>query len=127
MFGLSAAELDGEMPAVQDCFGPTGRSLQERILFAADNQQRARILSACLLEKVRRNKTPELNIHALVKHMLYHRQAINIEQVAARYYVSQRQLERKFKSITGYTPKTYSRISRFQHALNTYGSSFKNL
>lgn len=127
LFGLSALEIQDEMPAVADCLGRDGKFLQDRILFADNNQERAAILSQYLVARLRKTKEPEWRLHAVVTHMLSHKQALTIDAAANRFHISQRQLERKFKTITGYAPKTYARISRFQHALNAYGGSFKNL
>jgi AraC-like DNA-binding protein len=127
LFGLSSFELQNALPSIADCLGPDGKSLQDRILFAHNNTERAAILSAYFIQRMQKVKNPEPRLHVLIRHMLHDREPITIEATALRFNISQRQLERKFKTATGYTPKTYARISRFQHALNAYGSDFKNL
>ena len=41
----------------------------------------------------------------------------SVAETAARVYVSERQLERRFAERIGYGPKTFQRIARFQRAL----------
>ena len=39
-----------------------------------------------------------------------------IQQLTDKLYIGQRHFERKFKHITGYTPKEFSRITKFRYA-----------
>ncbi|TXJ23716.1 MAG: AraC family transcriptional regulator [Chitinophagaceae bacterium] len=43
------------------------------------------------------------------------------------YYLSTRQFERNFKEFAGFSPKLYSRIIRFQSAIEQYGQTGKSL
>lgn len=44
-----------------------------------------------------------------------------VADVAARVYVSERQLQRRFAERVGYGPKTFQRITRFQRAVGELG------
>lgn len=46
----------------------------------------------------------------------------SVSVLAGRLTLCQRQFERKFKMFTGYTPKEYSRIKQFRHAVELLGS-----
>jgi AraC-like DNA-binding protein len=127
LFKLSSLELQNEMPSITDCLGNEGNGLQERILAARNNHERVSILSAYLIKRCRANAQPESSIQACIKHIIHSRVQLPIEQTAALFCISARQLERKFKTITGFAPKSFASISRFQHALHSYGSSYKNL
>lgn len=51
-----------------------------------------------------------------------------IGDLAGAVHLCPRQLERKFKGITGFTPKAYSRIIRFRHTVDLLRNSpFENL
>jgi AraC-like DNA-binding protein len=45
-----------------------------------------------------------------------------VAEVADGVYVSERQLQRRFRERVGYGPKTFQRIARFQRALSRLGS-----
>ena len=48
---------------------------------------------------------------------------LSISELSKRNHISVRQLERKFKSQIGISPKEYSNIIRFQNALNIIKNS----
>jgi AraC-like DNA-binding protein len=127
LFKLSSLELQNEMPSIADCLGNDGNMLQEKMLVADDNRERISILSSYLIKRSRTHPEPESSIQACIKHLIHSRVQLPIEQTASMFCVSPRQLERKFKTITGFAPKSFARISRFQHALRSYGSSYKSL
>ena len=47
---------------------------------------------------------------------------LNITDLAKNAPISQRQFERSFKEVAGFTPKLYARIKRFETTLNKSGS-----
>jgi AraC-like DNA-binding protein len=127
LFKLSSLELQNEMPSITDCLGNDGNMLREKMMEAQNNQERVSILSAYLIKRSRATAERESPVQACIKHIIHSRVQLPIEKTAAMFCISTRQLERKFKTITGFAPKSFARISRFQHALHSYGSSYKNL
>ena len=62
--------------------------------------------------------------------MIANTPSISINEIAETLDVSSRHLQRRFRSATGYGPKTFSRLIRFQRLLsltNTTGGSSSNL
>ncbi|MBC8045504.1 MAG: AraC family transcriptional regulator, partial [Fimbriimonadaceae bacterium] len=51
----------------------------------------------------------------------------NVEQLARQNFLSIRQFERNFKEFSGFRPKLFSRIIRFQSALSEYDNKGKPL
>jgi len=47
--------------------------------------------------------------------------------LANDYFLSERQFERQFRKFSGFSPKLFSRIVRFQSALTQYGNNEKSL
>ncbi len=127
LFGISSGEIIGCPPALELAAGKTGQQLTAQILGAPGNRQRADILGNYLLKQLRKIKRPDDAMHRCVREVLHHTEPIIVSDIATKYCISERQLERKFKTLTGFAPKTFARISRFHHALNSYGGSFKNL
>ncbi|RYY21761.1 MAG: AraC family transcriptional regulator [Chitinophagaceae bacterium] len=127
LFRLSSSELQNQMPSISDCLGNDGRILQEKMLLAKNNQERVATLSLFLIKRCRAYAEPASPIQACVKHIIHSSVQAPISKTAALFCISARQLERQFKTITGFAPKPFSRISRFQQALHHYGSGFKSL
>ena len=127
LFGLSGCELRNETVTIADCLRSKGRELEEQILTARNNRERVNILSAFLIRRSRAAKAPDTAIQACIKLLVYRPTAQSVGETADMFCISSRQLERKFKTLTGFAPKSFARISRFQHALRRYGSNYKSL
>lgn len=98
VFGLSAAQLYGEMAGQFDTSHLV--AIAERHLLVRARQarnQRNYVAEACRL------------IRDSGAHM-------TVEQLSDAIYISKRQLERSFKEAFGASPKTYQRIIRFRNA-----------
>ena len=52
---------------------------------------------------------------------------MNVQEMAGRAFLSTRQFERNFKQFAGFSPKLYSRIIRFQAAMQQYGNKAMSL
>jgi len=118
LLGIPAAEFSNRMTALDELPGKEGTELEERIMLAADNTQRAQILSA-FLQKKRRSAKQELPpVAAAIQHIVHGGAAgIPIEKLASEYCLSLRQFERNFKQQAGFSPRLFARIIRFQSAL----------
>jgi AraC-like DNA-binding protein len=127
LFKLSSGELQGDMPTVAHVLGAEGRLLEERVLSAGNNHQRVNLLIEWLTAKVQKIFTSATPIQHCIRHMIHTCDSPRVEDLATGYNISARQLERKFKTITGLTPKSFLRISRFQHALKQYGGNYRSL
>jgi len=127
LFGQASPNVADLMINLGEFVGPAGKLLEEQIMLARDNQARARVLSTFLLEQLNKHKPKDAAIQAAVKQVVHSTSLQSIEQLSYQFNLSQRQFERKFTEYAGFTPKTYSRIIRFQSALNQYGGAFKSL
>ena len=63
-------------------------------------------------------------VFSSINHIIETRGLVDVGDLARNYYLSNRQFEpRKFKELSGFPPKLFSRIIRFQAALKEYGSN----
>ncbi len=120
---MPANELTALMVDLHAVFGQEGRELEEKIVLAAGSKERIRIISEFLLSKIYRCATTEHGIEASVKSVMHKGGTIDVTRLAYDANLSLRQYERKFKAHTGFSPKLFSRIVRFQAALNRPGSA----
>lgn len=121
IFGIAANELTGQMPDVQSIFGAEGRELEERIMLAGSNDERAGILGTFLEHRLEREGRDLPDVFRSVNLIIEERGMTDIAALARNYAMSRRSFERKFKEFAGFSPKLYSRIVRFQNALKHYG------
>lgn len=126
-FSMPSAALSNHMPGLDDVIGGCGKILEEKMMLAKDNQQRVQLISAFLLEQLRKRSPHFTTMHTAVQGVIATKGMINVQQLASSYCLSPRQFERKFKELSGFSPKKYARIIRFQAALMEYDHKHKSL
>ena len=105
----------------RDVAGKDVTTLHQRLLEAKTQQQRIALIETFLLQQLtqKEKRTGNLAIVSDVMQELRRQDAVdNIENIASRYGVSARHLQKLFLQYTGLTPKLYSKIHRFQHSLS---------
>ncbi|MEM7381305.1 MAG: helix-turn-helix transcriptional regulator, partial [Bacteroidota bacterium] len=109
-------------------FGSESELLQEQINEANSDDDRLRILGAFLYHKAQKRNSALDVIDIVVQKVLSKKGAISVLDLAGFAGYSTRQLERGFRSRTGFNPKYFSRIVRFQQAMKSYDTrEVKNL
>ena len=80
---------------------------------AATLESRVEIIIVFLLEKLRLHQKEEAGTDNVIRLIREYKGTLSIEQVAERTGINLKQLERKFSSLLGTTPKVFSRVCRF--------------
>jgi AraC-like DNA-binding protein len=93
------------------------RLLRERLGEAASFSDRVVLVETMLFHRVSRTKTLPAMMHAADR-MLRARGACRIEQMAETYGCTARHFERQFARHTGFSPKHFARVARFQSAID---------
>lgn len=127
LFNIPASALSNEMPDLKTLFGQEGANLEERMMLAAGNLQRTEILNNFFRKQLLKNYCTDAPLLHAIHHVVQQKGNINVDELAARCFLSKRQFERRFRTCSGFTPKLYSRIIRFQAAAGLYGNKFKSL
>src|SRR5262249_53908671 len=122
LFSFPASDFTDQMMEFNNLLGREGEELEERMLTAADTSERVSILTDFLEKRLCDVRTGEPIVFASIAHIIEVRGLVNVRSLAREYFLSDRQFERKFKEFSGFSPKTYSRIIRFQAALKEFGS-----
>lgn len=123
------------LPAMNDravplteLFGAEGLSLEEQVLQSPSNKERIQIIESFLLKKLEAEDAILRVSRSAVEALLESRGQNTIHELAAQLQVNRRQLERKFSTATGMSPKQYSKVLRLQHAFKLIGQgTFHNL
>lgn len=122
LFGFPADDFTDGLTDFRSVLGPAGAELEERMLAADDDPGRLAILSDFLIGQLERRKRELPPVFTSINRMIEARGLIGVSKLASEYAMSNRQFERKFREFSGFTPKFYSRIIRFQAALKKFGS-----
>lgn len=124
---FSSTQLSNQMPDLDILLGSDAKDLEEKVMLARDNNTRVKLVSAFLEKQFSKTKEPDGSIVSSIKHIIHSKGQVNIEKTASDFFLSKRQFERKFKEFSGFSPKFYSRIIRFQSAVKQYGIKNKSL
>jgi AraC-like DNA-binding protein len=116
LFSYAAADLTDITPDLETFLGSEGRELEERMMLAGSNAVRYAILSSYLEGRLEKNRRDIPNVSVSIRRMLDFRGTVNVRSLAREQFMSDRTFARKFKEFSGFSPKLYSRIARFQAA-----------
>ncbi|MEO5997296.1 MAG: helix-turn-helix domain-containing protein [Chitinophagaceae bacterium] len=121
-FSLPSSELSNQMPDLRTLLGNEGGYLEERMMLAPDNLQRVKIISAFLETALSKRFIRPPDVFSCINYIIQSKGVTDVAVMASKYFLSTRQFERKFKQFSGFSPKLFSRIVRFQSAINNYGN-----
>ncbi|MBL7728348.1 MAG: AraC family transcriptional regulator, partial [Dinghuibacter sp.] len=121
-FGIPAAALSNETQELAILPGHEGRLLEEQVMLAHNTTERVNRVNGFLMRKLEQNGYPNPQTAAIIKQLIHSGGNEPVKELAARYFLSERQFERRFTAASGFTPKLFARITRFQQAMQRYGN-----
>ena len=94
------------------------RQLETAIVLAKDASERVNIIEQFLLSCLKEPSKNNGLIKSVIKDIYYSGGNITVREMVQQYKTSERQIERLFTQAVGLSPKTFSRIVRFQQVFN---------
>lgn len=119
LFRLPANELTNQYADVKSLFGKDGEILEEEIVLASNNHQRAKLVSDFLQVRLKNVRAEYTTISSCITAIVNTYQTSSVKALADANFLSQRQFERRFKELSGFSPKLFLRITRFNSVLHT--------
>ena len=120
---LPIDELTEKTVGLDSIFGKAGRDLESKILESFICSEKIRHAESFLLKQYDPHYEPDAIVISALRQIIHFNGQIAIDFLSRKIDITSRQLERKFKQTVGLTPKTFSRIIRFQKLLNFFGKS----
>lgn len=116
---LPAHELFGQTVSL-DHFVPRAQldSTEDLLSEAVDHRQRVAIVERLLLSLFRPVQ-PDLLIATAIKQIVHTRGTLPVKELLARLPISRDPFEKRFRQVTGTSPKQFSLIIRMQNAITT--------
>ena len=127
LFSISGPEVKNQMLDLKSIAGSEAHALEEKVMLAADHTSRVTIVSEFLQKKIQKAKKQPPGVFETIKYIIHTNGMTSVEELAKQNFISTRQFERNFKHHAGFSPKLFSRIIRFQRALNQYNLKGKSL
>lgn len=117
LFGLPASELTGGMADLKTFLGRKGEILEEKMMLADNNIQRAKLASDFLESRLKNIQANYFPVMRTIKSIIHSPQVFSVSSLAENCFLSRRQFERKFKEFSGFSPKLFSNIARFNKVI----------
>ncbi|MES2777309.1 MAG: helix-turn-helix domain-containing protein [Bacteroidota bacterium] len=127
MFSIPTTELSNQMPDFGALLGGTGQVLANKIFEASSNAVRVKIMTEFLEKRLHTHEQKERAIVSVIHKIVHSEGVAGVQALAQKAFLSTRQFERKFKDYSGFNPKLFSRIIRFQSAIRKYGNTKQSL
>ncbi|HEX8549728.1 MAG TPA: helix-turn-helix domain-containing protein [Cytophagaceae bacterium] len=127
IFSIPSTESRNGMIDLRLLIGSDAAELEEKMMSASTTQVRVETICQFIEKRMERSVKPQAGIVELIKLMIQSPSIPKVEELAKQNFLSTRQFERNFKTYTGFNPKLFSRIIRFQKALSAYDFKEKSL
>ncbi|MFA7473304.1 MAG: helix-turn-helix domain-containing protein [Spirosomataceae bacterium] len=118
LFNLPAKEITNQSIDLKTLFGREGEILEEKILLTSDNDQRIKIVIEFLEKRLKNIRNEFLALCSSLKTFSTGYSGIDIKNWASDNCLSVRQFERRIQELSGFSPKQFLRIARFNALLN---------
>jgi AraC-like DNA-binding protein len=118
LFSLPANELTNQSADMKILCGKEGEIFEEKIMLAPDNYQRVKLACDFLRARLKNVKTEYAKLFSSIKSITKSGIVTSVKSLAENNFLSIRQFERRFKEFSGFSPKLFLRITRFNSVLN---------
>jgi len=113
----SIKDMENTAISIERLFWPSGTKLAEQIHSAENNQERIELAQAFLFELLSDKATSDRVLSWAISTIQESNGALWVDEITEKVRANRRQIERKFSSWVGLTPKQLSKITRMQWAL----------
>lgn len=120
LFHIPASELNDQFISPDTLLNAQGNQLTERVILASTTYARIKIVTDYFKARLAQERFDDRGIIQTVKQIRHHKGNINIVDLAQQLNLSQKQFQRRFKTYSGFNPKLYARVVRFEAILNSY-------
>jgi AraC-like DNA-binding protein len=114
----SLKRIAGGVVATRDIWKGSDGEILDRIATAPTMSRRIAIIEDLLNNYLALTQREDILVDRALELIQLHTGTLRIAELASAVGASTRQLNRRFESAVGVTPKQFSRVSRFVHALN---------
>jgi AraC-like DNA-binding protein len=125
LFGVSSTAIKNELVDLESLLKQDGKDLTDQMMLAKDNTERLQLINRFLAYRLKQAERQEI---VYATHQIYNLKGmVNVNDLADRASLSQRQFERKFKEHIGFSAKSFARLVRFKSLIKSYKKSDSTL
>jgi AraC-like DNA-binding protein len=119
--GIAVSEMENKAVELKVLFGEEGLNLEEKVLAEKTNEARIKVIEKFLLQALQRDDAINRITKQIVQVLLESNGQMSVDDLAEGLQINRRQLERKFSSAIGLSPKQLSKMIRLQNTLKMMG------
>lgn len=120
LFNISAFDLNEEYLPLTTFLGNKANDLNEKISVAETTDQRIKILNDFFIRLRKERKQKDIRMINAVKEVRRNNGNPKIIELASNSFLSQKQFNRRFKDFSGFNPKAFARVIRFETSLKNF-------
>ena len=117
MFSLPASVLTNQSTDIKTLCGKDGEILEEKMMLAFSNKQRVALASDFLSERIKNGNCNNKPFFLAIRQITNCCPPVSVKSLADSCFLSVRQFERGFKEFSGFSPKLFLRICRFNSVI----------
>jgi AraC-like DNA-binding protein len=111
------SSLENKAVIIQDIFGKAGEDLEQAVLNAQHTRERISLIEEFLLVRLEDRGTIDNITRSCVETIFKSQGQLEVSALAEKLSIHRRNMERRFESTVGMSPKQLSRVVRLQAAL----------
>lgn len=120
-------EMENTAVSLEKLFGKDGLEIEQKILTADSTPDRIKLIETFLINRLTDIETLDRIVKSAVETILTANGQLSVDELSKQTDINRRQLERKFLSAIGLSPKQLSKTIRLQAALKMLlNNNFKN-
>ncbi|GEC80027.1 helix-turn-helix transcriptional regulator [Flavobacterium aquatile] len=112
-------KMENKAVPLIELFGEEASKLEKEVLKAASNEERVKIVEAFFTDLISDSKVIDRITKSSVALILELKGQLTVEELSENLSTNKRQLERKFASVIGVSPKQLSKMIRIQSVLKS--------
>ncbi|MGV3630343.1 MAG: DUF6597 domain-containing transcriptional factor [Bacteroidota bacterium] len=125
---IPVREMENTAVSLEKLFGTEGVELEKQVIDCPGNTERIRIISDFLLQRMQSSEAIDRVSKSCVEVLLQLNGQVSVDALSDQLNINRRQLERRFSSAIGLSPKQLSKIIRLQATLKMLDrGQFENL
>ncbi|HUP13876.1 MAG TPA: helix-turn-helix domain-containing protein [Niastella sp.] len=119
LFNIPATELTNQYVDISSLLNNRGCELADEIFKADTFEERVAIISAFLQTQIQHSLSALTRFEVFITTI--NQTGMSVSELAGHVHLSQRQFERHFKYLTGFSAKAFFKISRFENLIEALG------
>ena len=110
-------EMENKAVSLEKLFGQNGQEIEQQILTTSSTAEKIKLIEPFLLNRLKNNETIDRIVKSTVETILTANGQLTVDELSKPKNINRRQLERKFSSAIGLSPKQLSKTIRLQATL----------